>query len=43
MAVWCVQGLDAILITSWILTEVFKVTSIVFDRSSALFVLALAA
>lgn len=33
----CLQGLDAIRITSWILTEVFKVTFTVFDKSGALF------
>lgn len=36
-AVQCLQGLDAVLITFWILTEVFTVTFTVFDKSGALF------
>lgn len=32
----CLQGLDALLITSWILTEVFKVPFTVFDKCGAL-------
>lgn len=36
-AVQCLKHLNAILIASWILTEVLKVTSTVFDESGALF------